>query len=359
MKNDVRKSDFAAASPQKSQWKRGYSAPAKASIGDPLGMHHFLDSYRAKGDLKSIRKAVFSIRDKYMGKNSTSKVLEGGKEHIAYMLYRMPATHAAMGRVLDHIKEMLPSFAPKTILDLGSGPGGSLVAALEKFPSLEKAIGLERNEEFVLLSKECFSFFDESRATILMKTLDEVLPDETYDCVIASYSFGELLPEIQEKWFSWAKKNAKLFILVEPGTPQGWETMLDIREKAIALENRLLAPCPHAKTCPMKSEGRTWCHEAARLPRTFIHRYMKEGVVGYEDEKFCYLGVLFDETVECMPPSCRIVHTPKHRAGHTILQLCTKRGTLEERIVSRRHKDLFGRVKRARWGDSFPDKESV
>ena len=74
-------------------------------------------------------------------------MLSGKEEHLAYVLYRMPATYAATHKALEYVKEALPEFFPKTVLDLGTGPGTALVAALELFPSIERGVGLERNEE--------------------------------------------------------------------------------------------------------------------------------------------------------------------------------------------------------------------
>lgn len=314
-------------------------------------LHQFLDSYRAKGNLKALKKASSSIHTKYSNvAHIPSKMLTGREEHLAYMLYRMPATYAATHKVLEYLKESVPEFSPKKVLDLGTGPGTALLAALDLFPSVEKGIGLERNEDFFGLWSDCFSFFEEKRVEFSHFSLEEPYPDTPFDLVIASYAFGELEEPVRKKWLAWAQKNAKILLIVEPGTPQGWELILEAREAG-----KILAPCPHIATCPMKQEGRIWCHQAIRLPRSFIHRYLKEGSLGYEDEKFCHLSLLFDPSLPTSIPPCRIVNTPRHRCGHTYLSLCTQRGALEEWIISRKRKELYALAKRAAWGMSFPD----
>lgn len=50
-------------------------------------------------------------------------------------------------------------------------------------------------------------------------------------------------------------------LVVEPGTRLGWRCLLGLRDIFLEMEFGLLAPCPHARTCPL-FEGRTraWCH---------------------------------------------------------------------------------------------------
>lgn len=312
-------------------------------------VHQYLDSFREKGNLKALKKAALVVHEKYA---ASPKPLSGREEHVAYMLYRMPATYAAVGKALSHLKQTLPGFAPKTVLDLGSGPGTALLAALESFPCVERAVGLEQSDHFVDLSHEFFAFFQETRAEVHSFSLEKTYPDTPCDLVIASYAFNELQENTVAEWIVWAKKNAKVLLIVEPGTPACFEKML--RARSFSAEGLILAPCPHALSCPMQKERKAWCHEMVRLPRTFIHKYMKEGSLGYEDEKFCYLAVLFDKTIPATVPPCRIVNTPRHRSGHTYLSMCTQDGTIGEYIVSRKRKELYALAKRARWGDSFP-----
>ena len=80
-------------------------------------------------------------------------------------------------------------------------------------------------------------------------------------------------------------------VLVEPGTPAGFQHILDARTALAAEGARFIAPCPHEGPCPMRTGARTddWCHFSVRVPRTRRHRQLKGGSLGYEDEKFAYL----------------------------------------------------------------------
>jgi len=49
----------------------------------------------------------------------------------AYASSRMPACYAVLFRVFDELHLHLPHFAPRTMLDFGSGPGTAMWAARE------------------------------------------------------------------------------------------------------------------------------------------------------------------------------------------------------------------------------------
>src|ERR1700686_2124292 len=42
---------------------------------------------------------------------------------LAYALARMPATYAAVTASLNALREIAPDFSPKSLLDVGAGPG--------------------------------------------------------------------------------------------------------------------------------------------------------------------------------------------------------------------------------------------
>jgi ribosomal protein RSM22 (predicted rRNA methylase) len=305
-------------------------------------------------DVRALYAAAERIHKKYTG--TSSQALEGLAEHVAYVACRMPATFAACFQTLVHVKQVIPSFTPTSILDIGCGPGTFLLSSSLAFPSLNKGLGLERSEDFCSISKTVLSAvpaFAPLCTVIRWDLAREAEVKGNYDLMTASYAIGELSVQAQERWLKVAKEQAKVLIIVEPGTPEGWKCLMRCRDIVLSLGGSLLAPCPHAQPCPFWGSD-AWCHEAVRLQRSALHKKLKGGQLGYEDEKFSYLAVTFDPSLPKIVPPCRIVHAPRHRHGHTHLVLCTHRGQLEPTIISRKYKELYRLTREAKWGDSLP-----
>src|ERR1700719_513026 len=65
-----------------------------------------------------------------------SGAIKSQTDALAYALARMPATYAAVTASLNALREIAPEFSPKSLLDVGAGPGTATWAAAEAFPSL-------------------------------------------------------------------------------------------------------------------------------------------------------------------------------------------------------------------------------
>jgi ribosomal protein RSM22 (predicted rRNA methylase) len=109
----------------------------------------------------------------------------------------------------------------------------------------------------------------------------------------------------------------------------------------------MVAPCPGEGDCPIT--GSDWCHFAARVERSSLHRRLKQAGLGYEDEKFSYVAVA-RETVT--PADARVVRRPQHHPGLIEISLCTPAGLSTER-VTRRDQEAFRRARKADWGSAW------
>jgi ribosomal protein RSM22 (predicted rRNA methylase) len=132
------------------------------------------------------------------------------------------------------------------------------------------------------------------------------------DLTVMSYVTGELAPSSIEPLIEKAWRSARHFlVIIEPGTPAGFERIRAIRSQLISLGGHVVAPCPHGNACPMA--GGDWCHFSVRLDRSSFHRQCKDGELTYEDEKYSY--VIFSK--EPHAPSGPRILRPRHRhTGH-------------------------------------------
>jgi ribosomal protein RSM22 (predicted rRNA methylase) len=136
-------------------------------------------------------------------------------------------------------------------------------------------------------------------------------------------------------------------LVVEPGTPRGFALIRQLRAELLAAGAYMGAPCSSAGECPM--DAADWCHFAARVGRSSLHRRVKGGELGYEDEKFSYLAVT-RQPVETA--RARIVRRPRQQPGLVVLDTCTPEGLRTER-VTRRDRDRFRAARHADWGGSW------
>ena len=273
-------------------------------------------------------------------------------ERAAYLMVRLPATYAAGRAALAEAELRVEELQPSSLLDLGSGPGTALWAAAEVFPSLKDFTAVERDANLVRLGKA----LTEHREMICnanweIGDIRTWRTERKFDLVIASYSMGELGEADRNKLLNRAWESCRgVLVLIEPGTRKGFGVIAKARDQLIALGAKLAAPCPHALGCPMRAAG-DWCHFSVRVERTSEHRRLKQGELGYEDEKFSYVSA---SRLPVDQAEARVVRHPMRYSGHTKLQLCTPDG-LREKTVTRSEKELYRRAKRVEWGSGWEE----
>jgi ribosomal protein RSM22 (predicted rRNA methylase) len=177
------------------------------------------------------------------------------------------------------------------------------------------------------------------------------------DLVTVSYLLGELTERDRLTVVDAAARAGRAVVVTEPGTPDGYARMLAARDQLVAAGLRVLAPCPHSAPCPMVP-GEDWCHFAARVSRSSLHRQVKGGSLPYEDEKFSYVAAAHPG-VAGEPAASRIVRRPQKRKGQVLLELCTAGDGLRRATVTKRHGADYRAARDAKWGDAWPPGESA
>lgn len=296
-----------------------------------------------------LRKAREFLSQTYKQGRSSQSIFSDEAARLSYLAARFPATYGACHLVLNELRKQTPEHNFKKIIDLGSGPGTATWAAIDIFPGLESSVLLETSLSAVRLGKELAQQCSSQVEMNWIQADLEALPAlPTGEIAIASYALGEL--DNPEKVLShlWTQE-FQILVIIEPGTPAGFNLIRKLRAKLIDLGAHLLAPCPHSLACPM--QGKNWCHFSSRIERTKLHRMLKEGSLGHEDEKFSYL------IASRLPPlisrASRILRHPQKGSGHVRFSLCTPEGNEEEKIVSRKDKELYKIARDSEWGESF------
>lgn len=304
-----------------------------------------------------LRRATASLIDAYRsGAPPTAPVLRDPTTAAAYAAYRMPATHAAVSRALRHATELAPGLEVRTLVDVGGGTGAATWAAADAFPSLVRATVLDGSADALALGARIgrhgppvVAAADWSRTVLGPGTALA-----TAELVVLSYVLGELGETVQARVVDAATAAAsRLVLVVEPGTPRGYAAVLAARSKLIAAGWHVLAPCPQDGACPVAARPGDWCHFAVRLDRSALHRRVKGGQLGHEDEKFSYVIASREPVTSA---AARVLRHPVTRKGLVQLEVCDSSGSAGRVVVTRRDPIAYRAARDASWGDPWSDR---
>lgn len=297
----------------------------------------------------------------YRNPDDRDRIPPASRDQVqAYLAARLPATYQAVEAVLAQVALRLRSdWHPRSLLDLGAGPGTVMWSLLRRFTSITEVTLLEYNPHMTRVGRRLARHAADPRLTAahwIQADLERSLPTLTaHDgVVVAAYAVGELTATGRRALFEWAVRiRPPLLILIEPGTPKGFATILAARQHLMAHGATILAPCPADGPCPLARTS-DWCHFSVRVARSRWHRQLKAARRGYEDEKFSFVALTFPgETVAWGERSPRILRHPHIGKGYLRFTLCT-----ENRLVTRvvtRSEPGYHRFRKLKWGDALAE----
>ena len=306
-----------------------------------------IDRYLAENVAGSLVDKTKRMSERYRQGGGSDSALDFG----AYLVARLPATYAAVSFCLAELAERRLQFSPQTLLDAGSGPGTAAWAATAAYPEISAVTFLDNNLSFLKLASSLAAQGGHAalqRANTLNVDLSNLPGEASADLVIAAYALAEMpLAKARETAIALWKACENTFLVIEPGTPQGFARIHEVRVALLAEGAHLVAPCTHVNACPMRPPD--WCHFSVRLARRRDHMHAKKATVPFEDEKFSYLiasrlpGVL---------EGARIQSPPAESKADIKFKLCTGNG-LTQQSIARRDKAEYKRVRKLEWGDLF------
>jgi len=305
---------------------------------------------------RELSRASSDLSAKYRQKQERrAPVARSQAEILAYAASRLPATYAAITAAFSAVRELRPEWQPRSMLDLGAGPGTGMWAAANIWPSLERAVAVDAEQRMIALGQQ-LAGSAAPRAVRSARWVRAAIaapsPDGAYDLVLLAYVLGELdaaeRDEAVERAIAATAAPAGLTVVVEPGTPEGYARVLRARERLLEHGGHVAAPCPHDGPCPLTRPD--WCHFAVRLPRTAAHRAAKLGELAYEDEKFSYVAASRQPGGQAQ---ARVLRHPQIRPRLVRLELCTPEG-IRSAAIARSDRERFKLARKASWGDRFP-----
>ncbi|MFI0192736.1 small ribosomal subunit Rsm22 family protein [Streptomyces sp. NPDC017086] len=296
--------------------------------------------------------AVDRLIAHYRGDTPThAPILRDRADVAAYAAYRMPATFEAVRSALAAFAAAVPGWSPAGHTDVGGGTGAATWAVTATWPGGRPVTVLDWAEPALALGRELAAArpaLADARWRRARIGADLTLDDT--DLVTVSYVLNELTQTDRAALVDAAARAARSVVIVEAGTPAGYARVIEARDRLIRAGFRIAAPCPHSAACPI-APGTDWCHFAARVGRSSLHRQVKGGSLAYEDEKFSYVAAT---RLPAAPAAARVVRRPQIRKGQVLLDLCESGERLDRTTVTKRHGDLYKAARDAAWGDAWP-----
>ncbi|MBP5864104.1 rRNA methyltransferase [Streptomyces sp. LBUM 1478] len=326
------------------------NAPAPASAAETLrtALAGLLDGLPPKSATRAVERLIAN----YRGRTPTdAPVLRDRSDVVAYAAYRMPATFEAVCSALEAFAAAVPGWVPGSHVDVGGGTGAATWAVNATWAGSRPVTVLDWAEPALALGREIAAANPELKAAAWQRSrIGAALTIESTDLVTVSYVLGELTAEDRTAVVEAAATAARAVVIIEPGTPEGYARVIEARTRLVAAGFHIAAPCPHSAACPIVP-GEDWCHFAARVSRSSLHRQVKGGSLPYEDEKFSYVAATR------FPPSpapARVVRKPQIRKGLVLLDLCETEPALGRTTVTKRHGPLYRAARDTDWGDAWP-----
>ncbi|MEP9372302.1 small ribosomal subunit Rsm22 family protein [Mesorhizobium sp. KR1-2] len=316
----------------------------------PAALRQAVDKALEGVPLPTLKQAAEVLSRRYRAETRDGRLhLSDDLAAKAYLATRLPATYAAVRASLESVAEVRADFGPRSLIDVGAGPGTVFWAARDCWDSIEDATLVEASPAIRAVGADLARHAEPVTARYLAADVMGKFPDlKRADLVTLAYVLDELPPEKIEPLVDrlWALTGDTL-VIVEPGTPAGWQRILRVRARLIEAGAHLVAPCPHRQACPLVAPD--WCHFSRRVARSRLHRLAKGGEVPWEDEKFIYVaasrhaGEVFE---------ARVLAPPHASSGMVRLKLCDAEGTAGDRLLTRRDGATFKAARKLDWGDA-------
>lgn len=289
-----------------------------------------------------------ALSERYRGTRDGQPLVRTALDALSYAALLMPATYAQLDGALHATLQRTPTFAPLSLLDLGSGPGTAVWAALSRFPSVQRATTIERDIHLDALAHTLHGAHD---VPVLQLQQDLTASHHwpLHDLVVIGHVLNELSVNQRSDLIAraWAA-TAHTLIIVEPGTSAFFPMLTTIRQTLIDLGAHVIAPCTHCSRCPMVDD---WCHYATKIARPDFQRLARGATLPYEEAKYSYIAV---SRIPIAYNGARVLHDTTTHKGYITLEHCSSRGIMTS-SVPKRQRDAYRLARDAQWGSWLAD----
>ncbi len=265
----------------------------------------------------------------------------------AYLLFYWPVSYAQARSTLSELTSR-----PRSVLDLGSGPGPLAFAALDA--GAATVVAADRSKPALDLARALALEAGEGLATREWSP-EKPLPDGKYDLITMGHVVNELFngaiaprAELLEKILERVNPNGSL-VVIEPALRDTSRALLQVRDVLVNHGYAVRAPCLFKGNCPALNKESDWCHaeRSWRMPG-IVEDLARTAGLHKESLKMSYLVLApRGEAWPTPPPGTlfRIVSEPLEGKGRRRFMACGPDGrvglAMQEKHESERNRLFF------------------
>lgn len=282
----------------------------------------------------------------------------------AYLLFYWPTSYLQARGVLSE----LPG-RPRSVLDLGSGPGPMAFAALDA--GAAEAIAADRSARALAMARELAREAGEPLATREWnpsqgRPLADLAAGRRPDVVLMGHALNELFHgrgpertdarrvELLEQALALLAPGGSL-VVVEPALRDTSRALLRVRDLLVAKGYAVRAPCLFRGACPALAKETDWCHaERPVEPPPLVAQIAKAAGLRREAVKMSYLVVAPAGEPWAEPPAgrvFRVVSEPLPSKGRLRYMGCGPEGRIGLALQEKHVTDANRRFQKLLRGD--------
>ncbi len=246
----------------------------------------------------------------------------------AYLLFYWPVSYAQARATLSELPQR-----PRSMLDLGSGPGPLAFAAMDA--GAGEAIAADRSRPALDLARALAIEAGEGLGTREWVP-EKPIPDGTFDLITMGHVINELYQgdiarraALVEKVLEKVKPGGSLLI-IEPALRETSRALLQLRDRLVEQGYIVRAPCLFRGNCPALLKETDWCHAERqwRMPE-LTQAIARTATLHKESLKVSYLMLAPKAEAWAEPPDgtiFRIVSEPLEGKRRTRVMGCGPTG---------------------------------
>lgn len=335
-------------------------------INLPPALEQAVTNVLGNSDSKNVIRHAKILHERYMAPERSAKtpLVRSGRDILAYLSLRFPATYAQIASALFQVKERLPGWTPKTMLDLGCGPGTGLFAAHAVWPGISTATAVDREDAFLaigkLLTRDTGLPMDITWNEQSVSGWAASKDHQPYDLIIVANVINELpAPLIHEVLQALTTMKDSVVLILEPGTSHGFRMIQSAAEK-VAKYKPLVAP--YINNSLIQSQE-YWIHFPQRFIRPEFQRTVRNTMrdshlMASDWEEAKYSFVAFGEANSPVHPHAVCIGSAELHHGYLTVPLLTEHA-IDTVKVMKRHKQQYRFAKNLAWGDTVESADLV